>query len=66
MNIFPNSGDRKRIVLVLSGISFCFLILLLGKFIGNGWLVPTIFIIGWIILMGLTVVYYRKTKKDQS
>lgn len=66
MNIFPNSGNRKRIILVLNGVSFCFLILLLGKFVGDGWLVPTIFIIGWIILMGLVVRYYTKIKKDQN
>jgi hypothetical protein len=55
--------QKKRIAFVLGGFGFLALIILLAKYIGDGWLVPSIFIIGWIVLVGMILNYFAKKKQ---
>jgi lipopolysaccharide export LptBFGC system permease protein LptF len=68
MNLFPNKDERNRIILVAGGFIFILLMILLGRVVGDGFLVPLVFIIGWLILMLLTANYFvnRKKSKDKT
>ena len=46
-------------IIVLSGALFMLLVFALMKLIGDGPVVPCVFILGWIVLALVTIGYFR-------
>ena len=68
MNKSPQKSNRQfRLMFVLGGFLFVMTILILAKVIGDGPIVPAIFIIGWIVLalfLVRFVVVHMRSKSD--
>lgn len=64
MNLLPDKKRGKQIAFVLCMFLFLIFVIVLAKIIGDGWLVPLIFIIGWIIFITLIInKHFKKIKQ---
>ncbi len=60
MDIYPSKDRWSRIILVLSVFLFIGFIIILAKVVGDGFLVPLIFVIGWIFFMSVSLAHFSK------
>jgi hypothetical protein len=60
MDLYPKKERLPHIILVLSGFLFMGLIILLAKLLGNGPIVPIVFLIGWVVFMSIFLSRFSK------
>jgi thiol:disulfide interchange protein len=63
MEILPTTGRWSQIILVVSGFLFIGFIIILAKVVGDGCLVPIVFIIGWIIFLSIFLARFQRFRR---
>lgn len=56
----PTNSRKVRIYLVVSGFMFALLLIVLAKSIGDGPIVPVVFIVGWLILAAFVLRFFSR------
>lgn len=62
-NFMAATNSRKmRLILVISGFVFALSLVAFAKLIGEGPIVPVIFVIGWLVLAAFVLRFFSRYK----